>query len=127
MIFAMDVFVLVLIISGALLCLSSAVGVARFRDTVSRMHASSKPQTLGLILTLSGALIHLLVHAERTPQVLGDLGLLFLIICFAFGTAPIIANRVGHEAVKESLYDAASLTRNDIAKREDSTQLEKFD
>ena len=52
-----DVAILVLILLGAVLCLSAAVGLLRFRDVPSRLHAATKPQVLGLILILS--LIHI--------------------------------------------------------------------
>lgn len=115
MILFADILAIAFIVGGALLCLAAAVGLARFRDTISRMHASSKPQTLGLMLTLSGALIHVLVHGTWDATTLGDLGLLTLIICFALGTSPIIGNRVGHEAFKEGLIDEANIARDDSA------------
>ena len=45
-----DVAVLVLILLGAVLCLSAAVGLLHFRDVPSRLHAATKPQVLGLLL-----------------------------------------------------------------------------
>lgn len=50
-----DVISIVLILIGSLLVLAAAIGVARFPDTMSRVHAISKPQTTGLILTILGA------------------------------------------------------------------------
>ena len=46
-----DILSLTLVISGSLLILAAAIGLARFKDTMSRVHAVSKPQTTGLILT----------------------------------------------------------------------------
>lgn len=117
MILVADIIAIVLIISGALMCVAAAVGLVRFRDTISRMHASSKPQTFGLILTLSGALLHIITHGTASATTNSDLALLVLIILFALGTSPIIGNRVGHEAFKERLVDEASLARDDT--RED--------
>lgn len=45
-----DAAVLVLILVGALLCLFAAIGLLRFRDVPSRLHAATKPQVLGLLL-----------------------------------------------------------------------------
>ncbi|MGK2855553.1 MAG: cation:proton antiporter, partial [Microbacteriaceae bacterium] len=42
----------VLVLSGSALALTAAIGVVRFPDTLSRMHAASKPQVLGLLLVL---------------------------------------------------------------------------
>lgn len=44
----------VLLVLGASLALVGAFGLLRLPDLFSRMHAATKPQTLGLLLTLSG-------------------------------------------------------------------------
>lgn len=113
MILVADIIAIVLILSGMLLCVAASVGLIRFRDTISRMHASSKPQTLGLILTLTGSLLHVATHAPTHATTNSDLALLTLIILFALGTSPIVSNRVGHEAFKERLVDEDSLARDD--------------
>ena len=46
----LDLAAVILILIGALLCLTAAVGVLRFRDVPTRLHAATKPQVLGLIL-----------------------------------------------------------------------------
>ncbi|HEX5200436.1 MAG TPA: monovalent cation/H(+) antiporter subunit G, partial [Actinoplanes sp.] len=38
------------LVSGALLSLAAGVGLLRFPDLLSRMHAATKPQVLGLLL-----------------------------------------------------------------------------
>ena len=43
----------VLMILGALMSLAAAVGLLRFPDLLSRMHAATKPQVLGLFLLLA--------------------------------------------------------------------------
>ncbi|WP_263428406.1 monovalent cation/H(+) antiporter subunit G [Arthrobacter sp. NicSoilB8] len=40
-------------IVGALMSLAAAVGLLRFPDLMSRMHAATKPQVLGLFLLLA--------------------------------------------------------------------------
>jgi multicomponent Na+:H+ antiporter subunit G len=44
---------------GAILILIAAVGVARFRDVLARLHALAKASTLGILLILGGAAINL--------------------------------------------------------------------
>ena len=44
---------------GALLVLVSAVGVVRFDDTLTRLHALAKASTLGVLLILAGAFVNL--------------------------------------------------------------------
>ncbi|BCW73165.1 Na+/H+ antiporter subunit G [Arthrobacter sp. NicSoilB8] len=43
----------VFMIVGALMSLAAAVGLLRFPDLMSRMHAATKPQVLGLFLLLA--------------------------------------------------------------------------
>lgn len=43
----------VLLIVGALMSLGAAIGLLRFPDLMSRMHAATKPQVLGLFLVLA--------------------------------------------------------------------------
>ena len=42
-----DTVAAVLVLGGSALALTAAIGVVRFPDTLSRMHAASKPQVLG--------------------------------------------------------------------------------
>ncbi len=44
---ALDVTALVLILIGALLCLTAAIGLLRFRDVPTRLHAATKPKCSG--------------------------------------------------------------------------------
>ncbi|MFV8395976.1 monovalent cation/H(+) antiporter subunit G [Corynebacterium hindlerae] len=111
-----DIASLVCIFGGTILVLATAVGMARFRDTLSRLHSVTKPQTLGLILTVLGALLRLLGSGELTPGNKGDMGALVLVILFALITAPVVGQRVGRIARREQLYDADHLMRNDTAR-----------
>lgn len=43
----------VFMIAGALMSLAAAIGLLRFPDLLSRMHAATKPQVLGLFLLLA--------------------------------------------------------------------------
>jgi multicomponent Na+:H+ antiporter subunit G len=88
-----DVAAAVLVLSGSALALTAAIGVVRFPDTLSRMHAATKPQVLGLLLVLIGAAIRLRGNV--------DVGMLILTGMFAVITAPVVANRVGQLAYRE--------------------------
>ncbi|GAA4053799.1 hypothetical protein GCM10023063_47880 [Arthrobacter methylotrophus] len=48
-----DAVTAVLLILGALMSLGAAIGLLRFPDLMSRMHAATKPQVLGLFLVLA--------------------------------------------------------------------------
>ena len=88
-----DIVTAALILGGSTLALTAAIGVVRFPDTLSRMHAATKPQVLGLLLVLVGAAIRLRGNA--------DVGMLILTGIFTVITAPVVANRVGQLAYRE--------------------------
>ena len=50
----LDVVGGVLILLGAALALTAAIGLVRLPDVLNRMHAASKPQTLGFLLLCVG-------------------------------------------------------------------------
>ena len=90
---ALDLAAAVLVLAGSALALTAAIGVLRFPDTLTRMHAATKPQVLGLLLVLGGATIRLSGNV--------DVGMLILTAMFTLITAPVIAHRVGQLAYRE--------------------------
>ena len=106
----LDIAAGVLVLSGSALALTAAIGVVRFPDTLSRMHAAPKPQVLGLLLVLVGAAIRLRGHA--------DVGMLILAGSFTVITAPVVANRVGQLAYREQSFRDDLLTKDEMAEHE---------
>ena len=51
---AFDIASACCLVAGALLGLAAAIGLVRFPDLLSRMHAATKPQVLGLLLVVLG-------------------------------------------------------------------------
>lgn len=82
----------VLLVVGAAWSVLAAVGVLRFDDVYSRMHAATKTPTLGLLLVLAGAALHLDG---------GDALKLLLVGLLVFLTAPVGAHLIGR-AVRRS-------------------------
>ena len=101
-----DVIAGVLILLGSALALTAAIGVVRFPDTLSRMHAATKPQVLGLLLVLIGAALRLRGHV--------DIGMLILTCLITINTAPVIANRVGQLAYREQNIRDDLLTKDEM-------------
>ncbi|MDA2891647.1 monovalent cation/H(+) antiporter subunit G [Mycolicibacterium sp. BiH015] len=101
-----DTVAAVLILSGSALALTAAIGVVRFPDTMSRMHAATKPQVLGLLLVLAGAAVRLRGNV--------DVGMLILTGLFTLITAPVIANRVGQLAYREQNIRDDLVTRDEM-------------
>jgi multicomponent Na+:H+ antiporter subunit G len=54
MITALDVFTVLFVVAGAALFLAGTLGLLRFPDTLSRLHALSKADNLGLGLIVIG-------------------------------------------------------------------------
>jgi len=106
-----DAIVLVLVLIGAILCLSAAVGLLHFRDVPSRLHAATKPQVLGLVLICLAIAV-----AQRT---IGGmlLGLLIVIpvILLQFATAPLSAHMVGRQAYRNGTVDHQGLIVDEYA------------
>jgi multicomponent Na+:H+ antiporter subunit G len=103
----LDVVAAALVLGGSVLALTAAIGVVRFPDTLSRMHAATKPQVLGLLLVLAGAAVRLRGNA--------DVGMLILAGLFTVITAPVVANRVGQLAYREQSFRDDLLTRDEMA------------
>lgn len=101
-----DIVAGALVLGGSTLALTAAIGVVRFPDTLSRMHAATKPQVLGLLLVLAGAAIRLRGNV--------DVGMVVLTGLFTVITAPVVANRVGQLAYREQNIRDDLLTRDEM-------------
>jgi multicomponent Na+:H+ antiporter subunit G len=101
-----DIFVAVLVLTGSTLAFTASVGILRFPDTLTRMHAATKPQTLGLLLVLIAAMIRLWDTI--------DFGMLVLSGIFALVTAPVIAHRVGKLAYQEQRMRDDLIDRDEL-------------
>ncbi|KHL18571.1 multicomponent Na+:H+ antiporter subunit G [Mumia flava] len=82
-----DAIAVVCLLLGAALSLVAAIGVLRFSNLFSRMHAATKPQTLGLLLVLAG--IALRLDDWR------DVGLVLLVALFQLLTVPVSSHMLG--------------------------------
>ena len=83
----MDVVAGTLMTVGVLLALIAGIGLQRFPDVFARMHAATKPATLGVALVLIGA-------ALRMPDT-GAVAKLLLVVVLQFITAPLGSHLVG--------------------------------
>lgn len=96
-----DVIAGALLILGAAFALVAAIGVVRFPDVLTRMHAATKPQTLGLLLILAGLALRI--------DSLTDLTLVLVMALFQLLTAPVSAHMVGRAAFRTGQVDRTSL------------------
>ncbi|GAA0195891.1 MULTISPECIES: monovalent cation/H(+) antiporter subunit G [unclassified Aeromicrobium] len=95
-----------LLLVGSALALIAAIGLVRFPDVLTRMHAATKPQTLGLLLVLAGLALRI-----RDPGALAIIGLVAL---FQLLTAPVSAHMVARAAFRTGVADTSRLERNDL-------------
>jgi multicomponent Na+:H+ antiporter subunit G len=87
-----DIVAAALLVLGALLTLTAAIGILRFPDVLTRMHSATKPQVLGLLVVLTG--LGLRLHDVRS------IGLLALVALFQLVTTPIGSHMVGRAAFR---------------------------
>ncbi|MGJ9413343.1 monovalent cation/H(+) antiporter subunit G [Aeromicrobium sp. CF4.19] len=102
-----DVIAGACLILGAFLALVAGIGLVRFPDVLTRMHAATKPQSLGIVLVLIGLALRV---DDR-----GALTLIALAGIFQLVTAPVAAHMVGRAAFRAGHVDRASLARDDLA------------
>lgn len=87
-----DIFTSVLVLLSAFLCFAAGVGLIRFTDVLSRLHAATKPQILGLMAIV-------LDVAVANPSV-ATITLALAIVFFQSLTAPIAAHMLGRAAFR---------------------------
>ena len=102
--FIADVVSLALILPGAFMVFSAAVGAVRFPSSMARIHAITKPQTTGLVLMVLGTVIRVVCHPDFGPHNRSDVGMLVLLVIFALMTNPVTAQRLSRIARREGLY-----------------------
>lgn len=101
-----DLIVGILMLGGALMSLAAAIGLTRFPDLMSRMHAASKPQVLGLLLFL----LAMAVQFESWSL------LPVLAVCWLFMilTAPVSAHMVGRAGYRTKHLRPELLTIDEL-------------
>ena len=99
-----DIISLIFILPGAFMVFSAAVGTVRFKSTLARVHAITKPQTTGLLLMITGTMIRLVGAPDFSVYERGDIGMMVLLVIFALMTNPVTAHRLGRVARMEGLY-----------------------
>lgn len=83
----LDLLAAISLLLGAFLSVAAGVGLLRFPDALSRLHAATKPQILGLIFVVTAIAL-----ADRSWSTLLALA---PVLIFQILTAPISAHMVG--------------------------------
>ncbi len=87
-----NIIVILLVLIGAFITLSATIGIIRFPDIYTRLHAATKASTLGVSSILIAAFLYLYVKEDIVSGKL-LLGILFIMI-----TAPVSAHMIGRAA-----------------------------
>jgi multicomponent Na+:H+ antiporter subunit G len=96
-----------MMLAGATLALIAGLGLQRFPDVFARMHAATKPATLGLALVLGGAALLVPDGGSRTK--------LLLVIALQFITAPVGSHLVGRAAYRSGTELASETAVDELA------------
>lgn len=120
-----DIAALVCLVLAALLSAAAGVGLLRFSDALSRLHAATKPQVFGLLLVIAAVALD-----QRSWAVL-----LALVPVFVFQaiTAPAAAHMVGRAAYRTGELDDDIILVDELGpairlagKRDERDQLTTF-
>lgn len=91
----LDIAGVIALLLGAILAFIGAVGLVRLPDLFARMHAATKPQTLGLLLILIG-----LALTERSW---GAVATLLIVMGAQALTAPVSAHLLGRSGYRSGV------------------------
>lgn len=89
---ALDVLAIALAIVGGVFAVSAAVGLFRLADVRSRMHAATKPATLGVLAFGLAAMIR-----AESPDAIARIA---IIVALQFVTAPVGAHMLSRALSK---------------------------
>lgn len=92
----LDIVGAVFIAIGALLNLIAAIGLVRLPDALGRMHAASKPQSLGMVVLCLGLGLIL-----RSPAAAG---MLTLAVGLQLMTTPVATHMMGRSAYRTGQF-----------------------
>jgi len=91
---------------AAMLSLAAGVGLVRFPDALSRLHAATKPQVLGLVFVV----IAIALSARSLPVLLA----LVPVVVFQMLTAPIAAHMIGRAGYRTKNFRRDSLAVDEL-------------
>jgi multicomponent Na+:H+ antiporter subunit G len=103
----LDVLAALCLLAGCALSLAGVVGLLRFDDVLSRLHAGTKPQVVGLLLVV-------LAVGLRNPG-WGTTSTLLVIWVFQTLTVPVAAHMLGRAGYRTRRLQDYPFTRDELA------------
>lgn len=105
---ATELVVGLLILVGAFLSMAAGIGIVRFPDVLTRLHAATKPQVLGLAVVLFAI-------ALRVPT-WGVVSTVVVIMTFQLLTQPMTAHMLGRSAYRTDHVRRDLLIEDDLGR-----------
>ncbi len=102
----LDVLTGLCLVLGSLMSLGAAIGLVRFPDLLSRLHAGTKPQVFGLMLLLLGLGLHSRDWALAP--------VLLIALLMQLLTIPISAHMLGRSGYRNKHFLAEDLEHDDL-------------
>ncbi len=112
----LDLVIAFFLLSGTFFILSSSIGIVRFPDVYTRLHAATKASTLGIAGILIGAFLFLYVSDSIDSIVSGKL---LLAIVFTLLTAPVSGHMISRAAHRNGVKP---VTKNRTDEYEEAIQ-----
>ncbi|KGX83893.1 monovalent cation/H(+) antiporter subunit G [Pontibacillus marinus] len=92
-----DIIIILLLISGTFFIVSSSIGIIRFPDVYTRLHAATKSATLGVAGIMIGAFLFMYIeHGIVSGKLI--LGIIFVLI-----TAPVSGHMISRAAYRSGV------------------------
>lgn len=111
-----NIIIAILLLSGSFFLLSGSIGVIRFPDVYTRLHATTKGATLGISGLLIGAFLFMYTQYGIIS------GKLLLAIVFTLLTSPVAGHMISRAAHKAGVKP---VTKNRTDEYEKAIQREK--
>lgn len=102
----LDLIALLCVLLGAILCVAASIGLLRFPDLLSRMHASTKPQVLGVLLIVFAVAL--------TMRSVPVLTMAALVAVFQLLTAPVASQMLSRAAVRTSQVELGKVAGDPV-------------
>ncbi|WP_297740715.1 monovalent cation/H(+) antiporter subunit G [uncultured Tessaracoccus sp.] len=103
----LDLLAAIFVLLGAFLCFAAAVALIRFPDVLTKLHAITKPQVLGMTCICLGVALGVRTWWALFVAVLA--------IGFQLLTAPVSASMVARSAYRSGLIPRRNLIADDLA------------
>lgn len=103
----LDLIGALVLLTGAFLCLVTAIALVRFPDVLTKMHSITKPQVLGILLVGAGTTLTL-----RTWWVFA---VCTIMVAMQLLTSPVSATMLSRSAYRSGLVDQDGLVMDELS------------